>query len=386
MGKQKEFSYTVVGRHGSLYTDPGCRKPFVFGTPLPDRLARIAPFELAGHAAIDARCPSNKNEIGIAYARLVLAAAQAMKDLRTAGRQGLRSKWDTDEFINGLKAALKDGRCPDSGFLFDIPTAKKSTMLPLFIYDVARELGVDAGVAVSPSELGLAIWDDVLFVKELRDGEGRMRIEITALPGGQSKDRSAPIYDPAQLQSSIYSVVAIECMEKNDFASQLALCIKAIALCPENSLARLRAAAAYLELGSAKKALRQSQIAIRLNPYLGEAHSLAGKACAELGNTMEAASYFQDAVANASADKYKADYLYNLAACCFNLEQYDEALRHANGCVELEKSGDSLMLRSRVHDKLGNAAEAMADLIAASAIDSSQKRGADGNTGEGGNA
>jgi len=343
-----------IDKNGGIFSrgQDGQRKPFVFGRPLVDD-ARVAPYAHAGLAAINARCNSNEAVIARTYGRLVDRFVKNIGARVNAGQVELKS---AGAFMEEMKREAQDkNEMPHPDFVWDLNSAKHTSLFPIFIYDVASGLGVQVGVIAGKAEISLFVC-----------GKG-VRIENKHVKIGENldsdKDANATIHDKAELQSTLYSMAANEKAIDTEFDLAISLFRKALALCPENADARCGAASAFAELGKNQKALAESQLASSLEPHLGRAHGLAGLALAKMGRNYDAIEKYLDAIVYADTDAKRAVYFYNIAISYFNVGQPNDAKNSCSKCISIEQNNaDAFRLRSTINRELGMDKQADEDM------------------------
>ena len=347
-------SHVFISKNGGLYSldQNSQRKPFVFGKPLVDD-SRKAPYAHSGLAAINARCGSNEAVLARNYRELV---DRVVKNMGARAKAHLVKLDSAGAFVEELKRELMDkNERPHPGFIWDLASAKHASIFPIFIYDVASALGVPAGVAIGTGEISLYVCKEGVRVKDahLKIGE---KLE-------SDKDANAPVYDKSELQSSIYSIAALEKFYDGDCASALELYRKALSVCPENANARCGAASVLVELGKYPGALVESEAAISLEPRLGEAHNLSGVALASMKRDYDAIERYMDAIEFASTREKRATYHYNAALSYLSVGQLNDAKNSCDRCIAIEKdNADAFKLRSAICRELGMNRQADEDM------------------------
>jgi type IV pilus assembly protein PilQ len=180
----------------------------------------------------------------------------------------------------------------------------------------------------------------------------------------QTSDIQTPIEEVTKAQEFIEKAAKLE--KIGAIGQSLELYIKASDTWPENiSLAKKISALALGPGGQELTAFNFAKKALYFAPKDSEATTFAAVALARMGKNDEAKIYFERAMD--AAAKPSLHTLYNYAVFCESGGEYRQALRLLNNIESnYELSADTMLLRARVYEHLGQIDNAMTEYRAVS--------------------
>lgn len=231
----------------------------------------------------------------------------------------------------------------------------------IMIYPADKSLewggGEDAGGTLDvQAEIPLIEEVDEPVIEETREGPSLKFI--------QTSDIQTPIEEVAEAQKFIEKAAKRE--KIGAIGQALELYIKASDIWPENiSLAKKISALALGPGGQELTAFNFAKKALYFAPKDSEAITFAAVALARMGKNDEAKIYFERAMD--AAAKPSLHTLYNYAVFCESGGEYRQALRLLNNIESnYELSADTMLLRARVYEHLGQIDNAIAEYRAVS--------------------
>jgi len=211
----------------------------------------------------------------IALPRLNRAANLIAAANPTAAREAVFA--DT-ELLDALgTAALRIPKLPSELLPAQIPLARQAGRAQALIAlqdRVAAEAEFKQLLALYPSEPGVHYMYGVFLLKEnppLAVDEFRKEIQVS------------PAHDAARVQ------LALALLGTADYEQGLKYAKEAVALAPNNFVARVACGRLWLELGKTGPAVRELRAAVRLAPGSPDAHFALSRALAQAGQKAEAA-------------------------------------------------------------------------------------------------
>jgi len=281
--------------------------------------------EMAGVAAIslfyrsDVRRSEAMMEV---YGELVCRVADKV-------RSRFHDHISIERFVPELKAAMGEADGPN-GFLARMTGGN---IMPLFIFDVARRLGIEAGVASSEGKLFTKIGEYIVDPREMS----------VRKPNGD--DEGAAFKREMKLVKHIICLEAAgNAFANDDYAAVLELALKAM----------------------------------EMNPLDSWAHYQAGTALRLLGRPEEAAPHYEEAIRREKSEPSGTDHAllseYYTQAATLKIELGDfELLLSARGDCDAAVANDNqnehaYLARARIRRALGEPQEALADLGVAIAV------------------
>jgi len=343
----QEKANAFVGKDGLYSLDQkGQRRPFVFGKPLLDDSARVAPSQYTGMAVLSARLPEDR-VIKKKYLELVE---------RCIGNIRMRKvdPHDSLGFLNAIVREMNDQNYPHPGFVFDLPMGRGSDFFTMLIFDVWKSLGAPVGMSLPYDGARIVNGDDVVHVENrVQDGKPKLKPVLEKM--SQEQKSSMPqLCDLAQLQSELLVIAADEHYDAKETDAAITIYRNAAMVCPENAEAHWKMGRAFFKLNDVARALDECQDAMRLEPRNSQAAAWAGSALASLERYPEAIEVYEKAIAYAFDREEKSSYSLNLAWLLSYEGQTRNAIKKCTQAIQLNsKNADAYLLRSDLYYEMG---------------------------------